>query len=65
MWTVIYMAQSKNSVEILKDLFENNNILVKVRPINREIDEDNCCYEMLVPDSEVPLAHELLIDVAL
>ncbi|MCX7715176.1 MAG: hypothetical protein N2171_05575 [Clostridia bacterium] len=66
MWTVIYMAQSKEIVEKLQALLESRGILVKVRPVNKkDIDDKDCCYEVLVPESEVEQAHDIIIDAEL
>lgn len=64
MWTVIYMAQNKDAVDKLRRLLESYDIIVKIRPIDKS-GEDDCCYEVLVPDSEVSQAHEILIDAQL
>jgi len=63
MWTVVYMAQSKEIVSKLQELLEKEGLLVKIRPIskNAESDEDNY-YEVLVPESEVEEAHMLIIE---
>lgn len=64
MWTVIYMAQSKEVIDKLKQILEEHSILFKVRSINKSGEEDSC-YEVLVPDTEVSEAHELLIEAQL
>lgn len=63
MWTVVYMAQSKEIIQKLQELLEKEGLLVKIRPIskNAESDEDNY-YEVLVPESEVEEAHTLIIE---
>ncbi len=65
MWTVVYMAQDKESVERLQQLLEEQNILVMVRPVNKEAQSDDCCYEVLVPESEVEQTHNIIIDAEL
>jgi hypothetical protein len=64
MWTVVYMAQNKESVSYLAELLENQGILVKIRATNQEAGEDSC-FEVLVPESEVDQAHDILIDAQL
>ncbi len=66
MWTVVYMAQDKDLIERLQKLLENQNILVMVRPIKNEGGDDSeCCYEVLVPESEVEQTHNIIIDAEL
>jgi len=62
MWTVVYMAQSKEVADNMQDLLSKEGILVKLRPINknRETSDDN--YEVLVPESEVEEAHSVIIE---
>lgn len=65
MWTVVYMAQDRESVERLQQLLEQQSILVMVRPVNKQATDDDCCYEVLVPESEVEQTHNIIIDAEL
>lgn len=62
MWTVVYMAQSREIAEKLQSLLEYESILVKIRATckNREICDNY--YEVLVPESEVDEAHSVIIE---
>lgn len=62
MWTVVYMAHSKDIADKLCKEFEKNNLLVKVRPVNKCSETDGC-YEILVPESEVEQSHEIIIEL--
>lgn len=62
MWTVVYMAQSKENIEKLQHILEEKNILVMVRSVNREYENEDGYYELLVPESEVEQTHSIIID---
>jgi len=62
MWTVVYMAQSKEIVEKLQAILEKEGLLVKIRPISKNSDNNDNYYEVLVPESEVEEAHSIIID---
>ena len=59
MWTVIYMAQTKDSVLKLQDLLAGSGLAVRVKPVGE--DSQNAYYEILVPETEAQLAHGILI----
>lgn len=64
MWTVVYLSHSKDIADRLSKAFEENNLLVKMRPVSKNADSDGC-YEILVPESEVEEAHAIIIDMGL
>lgn len=64
MWIVVYMASSRELAENLKGLLEKGKILVKLKPVIK-CAEDQSCYEVLVPESEVGMAHDIIIDAGL
>jgi hypothetical protein len=59
MWMVIYMAKSKELIFRVRDILADAGIAVRVRPINNN--EIDGYYELLVPETEVQIAHEKLI----
>jgi hypothetical protein len=59
MWTVIYMAQTRESVLKIQELLVQANIAVRVRPVGEKTDEGY--YEILVPETEAQEAHTTLI----
>lgn len=61
MWTVIYITQNKDALDKLREAFEKNSIIVKVREVNQS--DDNSVYEVLVPESEISQAHEILLSL--
>ena len=62
MWTVVYMAQSKEIANSMQDLLSNEGILVKLIPINKNRETNDDYYEVLVPESEVEEAHSVIIE---
>lgn len=62
MWTVVYMAQSKDVAVRLEDLLTDEGILVKLRPISKNHENNDNYYEVLVPEAEVEEAHSVIIE---
>ncbi|NLH97543.1 MAG: hypothetical protein GX477_09450 [Clostridiaceae bacterium] len=62
MWTVVYMAQSKEIATALQELLTEEGILVKLRPISKSHDNSDNYYEVLVPEAEVEEAHSVIIE---
>lgn len=62
MWTVVYMAQSKEIATTMQDLLTNEGILVKLRPISKNHENNDNYYEVLVPEAEVEEAHSVIIE---
>lgn len=62
MWTVVYMAQNRQSALSLQQLLEENNLIVKMRSLIEDETSSADCYEILVPEAEVQQALSLIID---
>jgi len=62
MWTVVYMAQSKDIATNLQELLTKEGILVKLRPVSKNQENANDYYEVLVPEAEVEEAHSIIIE---
>ncbi|MCX7711874.1 MAG: flavodoxin domain-containing protein [Clostridia bacterium] len=62
MWTVVYMAQSKEIATKLQDLLTKEGILVKLRPVSKNHENNDNYFEVLVPESEVEEAHSVIIE---
>ena len=61
MWTVVYMAQNKETAEKLKSILEESGILVRINPISRKEKADDY-FEVSVPEAEVEEAHGIIIE---
>jgi hypothetical protein len=58
-WTVVYIAPSKGASERVRQVLEQEGLLVNVRVL--EADEDGRgSFEILVPEGEAEEAHEVL-----
>ncbi len=62
MWTVVYMAQSKEIATKLQELLTKEGILVKLRPVSKNHENNDNYFEVLVPESEVEEAHSVIIE---
>lgn len=62
MWTVVYMAQSKEIATQMQEFLTNEGILVKLRSISRNHENNDNYYEVLVPEAEVEEAHSVIIE---
>lgn len=62
MWTVVYMAQSKEIATKLQELLTQEGILVKIRPISKNHENNDNYYEVLVPEAEIEEAHTVIIE---
>lgn len=61
MWMVVYISQTKEQAEKIRELLEKANILVKIRSVNQSENEKFGCYEIMVPESELDEAHGIII----
>lgn len=60
MWTVVYIAPNRVVADMLKELMENEGLLVLLRPIGVPHMGASGSVELLVPDSEVEEAHTII-----
>ncbi|ADY56042.1 hypothetical protein Sgly_1745 [Syntrophobotulus glycolicus DSM 8271] len=60
MWTVIYIAQNKKLADKYMEALSSEGILVQSRQLSLSQDLSTSSYELLVPESEVEEAHEIL-----
>ena len=64
MWTVVYMIQSKDSALKLQEIFKEKNIHEMIRPVG-ENNSNKDYFEVLVPDTEVQKAHDIILEQGL
>ena len=60
MWTVVYIAPNRATAEMLKNYLTAEGLLVMLRPVGVPHLGDSGSVEILVPESEVEEAHEVL-----
>ncbi len=56
------MAQSKDIATRLQEMLTSEGILVKIRPISKNHENNDNYYEVLVPEAEVEEAHSVIIE---
>lgn len=57
MWTVVYVSQTEEKAHRLRELLRLNKIIARVRNSGGED-----CYEVLVPQTELNLAQDLIFE---
>ncbi|MBS4025688.1 MAG: DUF2007 domain-containing protein [Clostridia bacterium] len=62
MWTVVYIASNRTIAEMLRGILEGEGLLVMLRPVGTPHFGESGSVEILVPESEVEEAHEILSD---
>lgn len=62
MWTVVYVAQSRQETEKIQSALSNQGVLVKIRQIGKEKDGHGL-FEILVPQTEVDDAYTILTSI--
>lgn len=60
MWTVIYIAPSKQAAEELRDALTREGLLVSLRATGLSTNAGSAHFELLVPKGEAREAHEVL-----
>ncbi len=60
MWTVVYIAPSRSVAESLQNVLNSEGLLVMLRTIGLPHVGDSSAVEILVPESEVDEALEIL-----
>lgn len=63
MWTVVYMAQSREILDAIQAALDEACILYRIRKVVAEADGEDTCFEILVPEAEVEQAHNIIIDI--
>lgn len=60
MWTVVYVSQTEDKALSLAELFEANKIISRIHNAGNE--ENSGCYEVLVPQTELTAAQDLIFE---
>ncbi|GAB6180285.1 hypothetical protein JCM14036_16040 [Desulfotomaculum defluvii] len=60
MWTVVYIAPNRKQAEKLQQALLREGLLVKLRNIGLPSGNDNGSVEVLVPESELDEALEII-----
>jgi len=62
MWTVVYMAKNKKIADRVSELMSTEGVLVKQQPVSKNTGDEDSYYEILVLESEVEEAHNILYE---
>ncbi|HHT65614.1 MAG: hypothetical protein ACOX25_10175 [Caldicoprobacterales bacterium] len=62
MWKVVYMTQTKDIADHIHDLLTREGFLIKIKPVYKNVSEQENYYEILVPHSEVQEVHTILME---
>ncbi|HOE56984.1 MAG TPA: hypothetical protein PLL98_04230 [Bacillota bacterium] len=60
MWTVIYLAKNKRTADKISKMIEAEGVLVKLQPVSKNTGDEDNYFEILVLESEVEEAHNIL-----
>lgn len=60
MWTVVYIAPNNKEAERIQQMLSKEGLLVKLRALGLPQHNNNCSMEILVPESEVHEALEVI-----
>lgn len=62
MYTVVYVAQSRDIANKIKSVLLENGIDVSVGAISDKLGNDEECFEIMVLDDQVSKAHSIIIE---
>ena len=62
MWKVVYMAQNKETADQINDLLTAEGFLKRIKPVYKNVPDQDNYYEILVPQTEVQEVHNILMD---
>lgn len=62
MWTVVYLAKNKRTADKVSKLMTGEGVLVKLQPVSKNTGDEDRYFEILVLESEVEEAHNILYE---
>lgn len=62
MWRVVYMAQSKVIADHISDILNKEGFMVKIKPVYKNISDEDNYYEILVPQTEAQEVQDILME---
>ncbi|HOB19723.1 MAG TPA: hypothetical protein PK830_09515 [Candidatus Atribacteria bacterium] len=62
MWRVVYLAQTKPIADHIFELLTKEGFLVKLKPLYKNVPDDDNYYEVLAPQSEAQEVHNILME---
>lgn len=65
MWTVVYMSQDKFKIDKLMSILEHNKVITMLKAVGENENDADRVYEILVPQTELEAAQEIIVDIEL
>lgn len=62
MWTVVYMSQDRSKVDRILTLLDEHKIMTMQKSSGDENEDKGLVYEILVPQTELETAQDLIFD---
>ncbi len=62
MWTVVYVSQDKDKVDVLVKTLNENNVMTMVKSTCEDDFGVAVAYEILVPQTELESAQDIIVD---
>lgn len=62
MWIVIYLAQNRKMADKIEMILNEEGMLVRVKQISKNLENDEGIFEVLVPKGEGDEAREILYE---
>lgn len=63
MWTVVFVSQNKPKIDKLLEILDQNKILTMLKVSSEDDFGEGTSYEILVPQTELELAQEIIFDI--
>jgi hypothetical protein len=63
MWTVIHIVPNEEKANNINNKLTLDGFLVKIQPTNKN--DENCYYQILVPETEAEEAYNLIMELGL
>jgi hypothetical protein len=63
MWTVVYLAKNKRIADKVSELMSREGVLVRLQPVSKNTCDEDSYFEILVLESEVEEAHNILYEL--
>ncbi len=62
MWTVVFMSQDRAKVDTILALLDENKIMTMQKSSGEASQESGMVYEILVPNTELETAQDIIFD---
>jgi len=63
MWTVVYLAKNKKIADKISRMMTEEGVLVKLQSVSKNTGDEDSYFEILVLESEVEEAHNILYEL--